>query len=227
VQQMPCLPRAAFRERDRPGAYHRRHRPRAGQSWCVLDQDRAALVAVLARVVGNDIMSAARDDDIVYVFLRPEFLPSKFRRGATQPYVPRSTSKLPFPAAFGRARSLFPRAVWRCARHGARVAEPLSASETKVFYGNSIDIVSSKDGRPYSALANAFRYRKEWWRALHQQRQGPSRPFFREARLGKTLRRATCRPGKGDWKSASALSPSRTGINMRISGRAYRRQGSH
>jgi hypothetical protein len=210
---------AAWRIETAPGAYHRRHRPRAGQSWCVLDQDRAALVAVLARVVGNDIMSAARDDDIVYdVFLRPEFLPSKFRRGATQPYVPRSTSKLPFPAAFGRARSLFPRAVWRCARHGARVAEPLSASETKVFYGNSIDIVSSKDGRPYSALANAFRYRKEWWRALHQQRQGPGRPCFREAPSS---------PGKRDWKSASALSPSRTGINMRISGRAYRRQGSH
>ena len=35
------------------------------------------------------------------------------------------------------------------------------ASETRVFFGSSIDSASSKDGRPYSALANAFLYRKE------------------------------------------------------------------
>jgi hypothetical protein len=35
------------------------------------------------------------------------------------------------------------------------------ASETKVFYGSSIDGASSTGGKPYSALANAFRYRKE------------------------------------------------------------------
>ena len=35
------------------------------------------------------------------------------------------------------------------------------AGETKVFSGSSIDNASSKDGRSYSALPNAFRYRKE------------------------------------------------------------------
>jgi Protein of unknown function (DUF2865) len=35
------------------------------------------------------------------------------------------------------------------------------ASETKIFTGNSIDGASSKDGKPYSSLPNAFRYRKE------------------------------------------------------------------
>ena len=35
------------------------------------------------------------------------------------------------------------------------------ASETKVFSGSSIDSAYSRDGKPYSALANAFRYRKE------------------------------------------------------------------
>jgi hypothetical protein len=35
------------------------------------------------------------------------------------------------------------------------------ASETKIFTGNSIDGASSRDGKPYSALPNAFRYRKE------------------------------------------------------------------
>jgi hypothetical protein len=35
------------------------------------------------------------------------------------------------------------------------------ASEIKVFYGNSIGEASSKEGKPYSALSNALRYRKE------------------------------------------------------------------
>jgi hypothetical protein len=35
------------------------------------------------------------------------------------------------------------------------------SSETKLFIGGSIDSANSKDGKPYSALANAFRYRKE------------------------------------------------------------------
>jgi hypothetical protein len=35
------------------------------------------------------------------------------------------------------------------------------ASETKIFSGSSIDVASSNDGKPYSALPNAFRYRKE------------------------------------------------------------------
>jgi hypothetical protein len=35
------------------------------------------------------------------------------------------------------------------------------ASETKLFFGSSIDNASSRDGKAYSALPNAFRYRKE------------------------------------------------------------------
>jgi hypothetical protein len=35
------------------------------------------------------------------------------------------------------------------------------ASETKVFYGGSIDGASSENGKSYSDLPNAFRYRKE------------------------------------------------------------------
>jgi|SRR5215212_1694080 len=34
-------------------------------------------------------------------------------------------------------------------------------SETAVFYGSSIEGASTKEGKPYSALANAFRYRRE------------------------------------------------------------------
>lgn len=35
------------------------------------------------------------------------------------------------------------------------------ASDTKVFYGSSIDHASSENGRSYSSLPNAFRYRNE------------------------------------------------------------------
>jgi hypothetical protein len=35
------------------------------------------------------------------------------------------------------------------------------ASEMKVFSGNSIDSATTREGKPYSALPNAFRYRKE------------------------------------------------------------------
>jgi len=35
------------------------------------------------------------------------------------------------------------------------------ASQTALFYGSSIDEASSKEGKPYSALPNAFRYRRE------------------------------------------------------------------
>jgi hypothetical protein len=35
------------------------------------------------------------------------------------------------------------------------------ASETKVFYGSSIDNAAAENGKPYSELPNAFRYRNE------------------------------------------------------------------
>ena len=35
------------------------------------------------------------------------------------------------------------------------------ASETKVFYGSNIDHAASENGKSYSSLANAFRYRNE------------------------------------------------------------------
>jgi hypothetical protein len=35
------------------------------------------------------------------------------------------------------------------------------ASETKVFYGSSIDYATGDSGKPYSSLANAFKYREQ------------------------------------------------------------------
>jgi hypothetical protein len=36
------------------------------------------------------------------------------------------------------------------------------ASETKVFYGSTIDNAAAENGKPYSELPNAFRYRNEF-----------------------------------------------------------------
>lgn len=69
---------------------------------------------------------------------------------ASASYCVRTCDGRYFPAPSGDAQST---------AHGCESLCP--ASETKVFYGSSIDGASSKDGKPYSALANAFRYRKE------------------------------------------------------------------
>jgi hypothetical protein len=69
---------------------------------------------------------------------------------ASVSYCVRTCDGRYFPAPSGDAQST---------THGCKSLCP--ATETKVFYGSSIDGASSKDGRPYSALANAFRYRKE------------------------------------------------------------------
>jgi hypothetical protein len=45
--------------------------------------------------------------------------------------------------------------------HAQRCKNLCPAGETKVFYGGSIDGASTREGKLYSALPNAFRYRKE------------------------------------------------------------------
>ena len=49
------------------------------------------------------------------------------------------------------------------------------ASDTKIVYGSSIDNAATENGKPYSELPNAFRYRNETGGGLHLQRQGPGR----------------------------------------------------
>ena len=54
------------------------------------------------------------------------------------------------------------------------------ASETKVVYGSNIDSAATENGKPYSELPNAFRYRNGTGRGMHLQWQGPesvSRPL--------------------------------------------------
>ncbi len=63
------------------------------------------------------------------------------------------------------------------------------ASETKVFSGSSIDNASSKDGRPYSALPNAFLYRKELVAGCTCNGKGPVGLASIKPDEDKTLRR--------------------------------------
>ena len=42
-----------------------------------------------------------------------------------------------------------------------------------MVYGSSIDDAATDNGKPYSELPNAFRYRNETRLGLHLQRQGP------------------------------------------------------
>jgi len=101
-----------------------------------------------------------------------------FGRGR-QPYIhmpfPNDDGMIPAPR--GEMRSRYAGGQAYCVRtcdgrhfpltasdNASRVASCNSfcpASETKVFYGSSIDDATTDDGKPYSALPNAFRYRNE------------------------------------------------------------------
>jgi hypothetical protein len=75
---------------------------------------------------------------------------SSGQAGSPASYCVRTCDGRYFPAPSGNMQS---------SAEGCRNLCP--ASETKVFSGSSIDNASSKDGKAYSALPNAFRYRKE------------------------------------------------------------------
>lgn len=75
---------------------------------------------------------------------------SNVQAEASASYCVRTCDGRYFPAPSGSMQSI---------AEGCRNLCP--ASETKVFFGNSIDNASSRDGKAYSALPNAFRYRKE------------------------------------------------------------------
>ncbi|KRR30142.1 DUF2865 domain-containing protein [Bradyrhizobium retamae] len=55
----------------------------------------------------------------------------------------------------------FPLTASDNASRGASCNKLCPASETKVFYGSSIDAAAAENGKAYSDLPNAFRYRNE------------------------------------------------------------------
>ncbi len=55
----------------------------------------------------------------------------------------------------------FPLATPTGQSRAASCSELCPASDTKVFYGSSIDHAAAENGKSYTSLANAFRYRNE------------------------------------------------------------------
>ncbi|XIA66255.1 DUF2865 domain-containing protein [Bradyrhizobium sp. TZ2] len=135
---------------------------------------RLATLGAAALVCASALAPAAQAQD----FFSQLF--GGFGRPRHQPYIP-----FPFPNDDGSVGS--PRGEMRsryagggqayCVRtcdgryfpltasdNASRVASCNSfcpASETRVFYGSSIDNAAADDGKPYSELPNAFRYRNE------------------------------------------------------------------
>ena len=75
---------------------------------------------------------------------------SRPRHGGGQAYCVRTCDgrHFPLPAADNQSRA-------------ASCSALCPASETKIVYGSSIDNAATENGKPYSELPNAFRYRNE------------------------------------------------------------------
>jgi Protein of unknown function (DUF2865) len=78
------------------------------------------------------------------------------------------------------------------------------ASETRIFTGSSIDGASLKDGKPYSSLPNAFRYRKELVAGCTCNGKDVIGLASIKIEDDKTLRRGDLFANKGDSKSSAA-----------------------
>jgi hypothetical protein len=88
--------------------------------------------------------------------------------GATDPQFPPQTNR----TAVSTGRSMaycvrtcdgryFPLSANNEQSRAATCSNLCPASETKVFYGSSIDHAASESGKSYSALPNAFKYREQ------------------------------------------------------------------
>lgn len=75
---------------------------------------------------------------------------ARVRGGGSQAYCVRTCDGRYFPVSGSDSQS-----------RAATCSSFCPASETKVFYGGVIDHAAAENGKPYSELPNAFRYRKE------------------------------------------------------------------
>lgn len=76
--------------------------------------------------------------------------PSPSAGGRSTAYCVRTCDGRHFPIAAGAEQS-----------PSATCSSLCPASETKIYYGNSIDSARSESGKPYSSLPNAFKYREQ------------------------------------------------------------------
>jgi hypothetical protein len=131
----------------------------------------AAAGAVAAVVIGSDAPAAQARDFFSSFFGalsgRPSPPPQPSFGNPGDPFSPQASAPAP---SGGRSTSY---CVRTCdgryfpifaSSEQSRVAACSSlcpASETKVYYGSSIDGARSENGKPYSSLPNAFKYREQ------------------------------------------------------------------
>lgn len=88
------------------------------------------------------------------------------------------------------------------------------ASETKVFYGGSIDNASTESGKSYSDLPNAFRYRNEMVAGCTCNGKDPVGLATIKIDDDKTLRKGDIVAGPNGLVVASGRADKRTAVNF-------------
>jgi hypothetical protein len=137
----------------------------------------ALAAAAVTAVVGSGVQAAhARDFFSSFVDVlsgRPPPPPQPQRAlGYNDPADPQSLPRQPSAPAVSAGRSTaycvrtcdgryFPIAANNEQSRAATCSSLCPASDTKVYYGSSIDHATSDSGKPYSSLPNAFKYREQ------------------------------------------------------------------
>ena len=128
-----------------------------------------------ALVCASVLASAAQAQDFFSQlfggFGRPRHQPyiqMPFGNDDGQVYAPRGEGRVRYGGGDGQAFCVrtcdgryFPVTASDSASRAASCNSFCPASETKVFYGGSIDNATAENGKSYSELPNAFRYRNE------------------------------------------------------------------
>ncbi|MDQ8727043.1 DUF2865 domain-containing protein [Bradyrhizobium sp. LHD-71] len=129
---------------------------------------RPAIAVVIAAVVSGDAGNAQARDLLSSFF---DFLSGRSQSlpafGDSDPRMPRQA---PSSGGGGRGTAYcvrscdgryFPVSASSEQSHAAACSSLCPAGDTRVFYGGSIARATSEDGKPYSSLPNAFKYREQ------------------------------------------------------------------
>lgn len=133
--------------------------------------------AAVAAVIGGSVQSASARDFFSSFFNtlagRPDPAPQRALgyNGHVDMQLPTAPAQPAAPSYSGRSSAYcvrtcdgryFPMSANNEQSRSATCNSLCPASETKVFYGSSIDHATSDGGKPYSSLPNAFKYREQF-----------------------------------------------------------------
>jgi hypothetical protein len=130
-----------------------------------------------ALLCASTLASAAQAQDFFSQlfggFARPRpqpYISAPFGNDDGQVYAPRGEGRARHSGGYGGGQAYcvrtcdgryFPATASDNASRAASCSSLCPASETKLFYGSSIDNATAENGKSYSELPNAFRYRNE------------------------------------------------------------------